>query len=245
MKRNTILIVLSLAVTSPLGAQIRVPIEDGARVRITGPRLPAPLFGSVSLRPSDTLVVTTRDEAARIIMTRAAATSIDVSRGRDRLRAAAAGAGIGLLAGGVLGAYLLPANETDGFATLVGVVAGAATGLTTGALTGAAFATERWRTVHSAVPTNDVVSVTVRDGARVQRYADGTIAVIGEKDRKRGVVRGALVFAGFTMIVGGIDLAGDKISGSDYIGAVAGNAVVGGVVGYFIAPRGRQRLPAP
>jgi hypothetical protein len=118
-------------------------------------------------------------------------------------------------------------------------------GIVFGAPIGFAYAPERWNNAYRGDAGDDTITVSVRSGARVKRFDDGTIGVKGERDRKRGIVRGAIVLGGIGLIFGGIDVAKGGISGGEYAGTVVGNTLLGGAAGYLISPRGWQRLPAP
>ena len=67
--------------------------------------------------------------------------------------------------------------------------------------------------------------------------------VRGGENKKKGVAIGMAIAGGITLIAGGIDYANDKIRGDDYAGAVIGNIMIGGLVGYAFAPKGWIDLP--
>ena len=65
----------------------------------------------------------------------------------------------------------------------------------------------------------------------------------GGKDRTRGMTIGAGILGGIGLVFGGIDLSRDKISGGDFVGTVIGNAAIGALFGYALAPAGWERVP--
>lgn len=221
-------------------------VAEGARVRITSPFLPAPLFGRVTSRDPTTgaLVVSTPGGHARVSVPLDAGQRVDVSRGRPRFASAAIGAGAGFLIGSAVGIDQA-GDDPEGFAALAGLIAGGGTGLIFGAVLGYAYAPERWHRGSAGAGGGDSLHVTLSSGARVRRFADGTIAVKGERDRRRGIIRGAAILGGIGLVFGGIDASKGRISHGEYVGTIAGNTIIGGALGYLVSPRGWQRLPAP
>jgi hypothetical protein len=65
------------------------------------------------------------------------------------------------------------------------------------------------------------------------------------KDRLRGTVIGATIGTLLATFFGGIDHARGNISSGELASTVAGNAFVGGVLGFVFAPRGWRPLPLP
>lgn len=210
------------------GPAQQLTIHDGARVRVAAPVLPAPLYGNayVSRQPPGTVMVMTTADDARLSLPLAGVNRIDVSRGRPRLAMGAAGAGIGLILGSVLGVRAGP-NDPEGFGALTGLMAGAGTGILVGAVAGAAYAPERWRTVWQAAAVDTSFVLLLEPGARTRRFADGTIAVRGERDRRAGMLRGAAAIGGVAVVFGGIDMARGDLAGDEYASAIFGNALVG------------------
>lgn len=84
-------------------------------------------------------------------------------------------------------------------------------------------------------------------GARAPRgYAVAELASLearGGRDRGRGARIGAGIGAGIALVFGGIDAARGEVGGGEVAGAAVGNALLGGLVGSLLAPRGWQRLP--
>lgn len=234
-------------VSTTARAQSAPAIAEGARIKVTSPHLPETLFGAALLdaRRPDVVFVSTPGEDARVTASLAAVERVEVSRGRQRVLWGLAGAGGGFLLGGVLGgAAGSTADDPEGWATLGGVVLGATTGLFIGAIAGTALAPERWRTVHlQSAPAPGAFTVELRDGARTKRFDDGIIAVRGERDRKKGMLRGAIAVGGLALVFGGIDTAQGELTGGEFVSGVASNAAFGALVGYFISPRGWQKLP--
>ncbi len=80
------------------------------------------------------------------------------------------------------------------------------------------------------------------------RYALADLAALevrAGKDRRRGALVGAGILAVGTGIFGGIDRSRGRISSGELVGTVASNAAFGGVLGYFLAPRGWRGVPLP
>ena len=242
--RTIAVLAFSVLLPHALVAQSELPAMDGARVRVSAPHLPAELFGDVSLgkQAQNSFAVSTPGGDARITMSLASTQRIQVSEGRNRLLWTGIGAGAGALVGAIVGGASAP-DDPEGFAPLFGMIGGAGAGTVFGAVLGFAYAPERWRTVYEQPATENSVAVQVRYGARTKQFADGSIAVRGERNRRAGVVRGAIVIGGITLIAGGIDLSRDKIEAGEYIGTIASNMVFGGAIGYLISPRGWQKLP--
>lgn len=69
------------------------------------------------------------------------------------------------------------------------------------------------------------------------------LEVRGGKDRKRGMAIGAGVLGGIGLVFGGIDASRDKISSGEFVGTVVGNAALGALLGYALAPRGWETVP--
>lgn len=65
----------------------------------------------------------------------------------------------------------------------------------------------------------------------------------GGENKKKGFAIGAAIAGGITLVAGGIDYANDRIRGDDFAGAVIGNVLIGGLVGYAFAPKGWIDLP--
>lgn len=72
-----------------------------------------------------------------------------------------------------------------------------------------------------------------------------SLEIRGGRDRRRGVVIGAAALGVVTGVAGGVDVSRSNISFGDYIGTLLGNIVVGGAVGYLLAPTGWLQLPLP
>lgn len=100
----------------------------------------------------------------------------------------------------------------------------------------------------AALVTGDTLLLVPRDsrGARSVRLSDlAVLQVRGGKDRPRGIAFGAAALALITAVAGGIDHAHGNLSTGDLIGTVAGNAVIGGLVGYALAPTGWESVALP
>ena len=67
--------------------------------------------------------------------------------------------------------------------------------------------------------------------------------VRGGEDKRRGFLIGAAIAGAITGVAGGIDYSKDRISGDDFAGALIGNFLIGGLVGYAFAPKGWIELP--
>ena len=209
-------LLLPLMAATALPAQQLTPVGDDARVRITAPQLPAPLFGRVELRDrnKDLLVITTPGADARVSVPLVAVQRIDVSRGRRRLAGAAIGAGVGFLIGAPYGAAAASEGGDD-LAAAAGFLAGGFTGIVFGIPIGFAYAPERWNRGIVADPLDQAIIVSLRPGARVKRFSDGTVAVKGERDRRRGIIRGAIVLGGIGLVFGGSTLLAEgSVAGS-------------------------------
>lgn len=224
-------------------AQPTMPFTEGARVRVIAPMLPAPLYGR-ALRDRvnpDRFVVVTAGGDARVSMPLASASRIDVSQGRARAKTAQFGALVGFLAA------VLDAGDGDvtQFSDDLEVMFAGVGGALLGAGAGAAFAPERWRTVHTAVVANPSYDLVLADGAHTKHLGDGTLAVRGERNRRVGTTYGLLALGGIAAVFGGRDYARGDMGGSEYASAVISNAVIGAAVGYFVSPRRWQKLPPP
>jgi hypothetical protein len=223
-------------------AQNPLALPDGASVRVTAPVLPTRLYGQAildRLNP-DVLTISTPGDDARVVLPLASTSRIEVNRGRARAKGALIGATVGLLAGGAFGAK---AGEGDPIASLAGTAVFSGVGSVVGGVLGFAYAPERWRTVYSNTATDVAYGVTLSSGARIARLENGAIAVRGARNRRAGMMRGAMVLAGVGVVFGGIDKSRGNLSSGNYATAVIGNAVVGAAVGYLISPRGWQQLP--
>lgn len=69
------------------------------------------------------------------------------------------------------------------------------------------------------------------------------IEVRGARDPWRGARWGAGIVGGIALVFGGIDTARGRLERGEYIGTIVGNALIGGLLGYAIAPRGWVELP--
>jgi hypothetical protein len=90
--------------------------------------------------------------------------------------------------------------------------------------------------------------VLVSDGAVSPRYPLATLSrleIRGGEDKRRGMLLGAGALGGIAVVFGGIDAAKGNISGGDLAGTIIGNALIGALIGYAVAPRGWVRLPLP
>jgi hypothetical protein len=218
-------------------AQREMPVAVDDRVRIAAPGLPEPLYGRVATVESGTktIMVVTPAGHARVTLPLSAVRRIDVSRGRARSKSALVAGTVGLAAGGGIGASA---------AGVVGAVAFGGTAFAFSTLAGAAYAPERWRPVYEQHRTADApVHVALARNARIKRFSDGTIGVGGERSRRRGVVRGAVLLGAVAAVFGGLDKRQGKIRTGEYAGTIAGNVAVGAALGYLISPRRWQRLP--
>lgn len=243
-----LMLTLGICVLTPLDAhaQTTSPVREGMRVRVTARMLPAPLIGEISrVDPVDAeFDVTTPGGGARITLSMKAVQRIDVSCGRSRVKAASLVGGLGAAVGLAVVGLEVGSEAADLGAPAASVALGGA-GATIGALVGYAYAPERWQVVYEGSPTDLGFNVTINDEARVKNRGDGRIAVQGDRDRRQGVLRGAIILAGIAAVGGGIDAARGKSGAAEYLGAVVVNAAIGGALGYLIPPRGWQELPAP
>jgi hypothetical protein len=237
-----ILVVVSGLIPRLASAQATVPVSVGQRVRITAPALPVPLYGEVARTDpaSGMIVVSTADGNANVALAVAAISQIDVSRGRSRQKAALIAGAIGAL---VAGGAVVAQEGAGQPGTATAVAAFGATGFTIGALAGSAYAPERWDLVYQQPPNSGTVGVVLSGKAKVKRFANGDIGVAGEPNRRRGMIRGAVLLGALALVFGGIDKAQGELDRREYLGAVAGNALVGAALGYLVSPRGWQRLP--
>lgn len=244
MKSRIAILVAVLGATAAEAQTVRHLTPD-ARVRLTAPGLPGRLYGRTETADSGRVVVVTPEGAARIALPLSAIDKLDVSQGRPRLIGGVVGGAGGLLLGGLVGAQTGSGDsDPEGWGAFVGMLAGATAGLTAGAILGTAFVPERWRTVHEGAAVPGTCSVTLAADARTRSAGTDVVAVKGERDRRAGVRRGAIVLGGVAVVFGGIDAAGGNIGVGEWLGTIAGNAILGGAVGYMIAPRGWQNLPA-
>ena len=94
-----------------------------------------------------------------------------------------------------------------------------------------------------ASQTTDLLALATDDGQTSVRWRDMTaLSVRGEKSRKRGAVRGAVIITGITAI----GIATDPLpTVAENIGVVLGNAAFGGLIGAFFPMRSRTWLPVP
>ena len=69
------------------------------------------------------------------------------------------------------------------------------------------------------------------------------LEVRGARDPWRGARWGAGIVGGVALVFGGIDAARGRLGGGDYVGTIIGNALIGGLLGYAIAPRGWVEVP--
>lgn len=88
------------------------------------------------------------------------------------------------------------------------------------------FATGPQRS-HLAIPTTAVQRLEVR----------------GSRQRTRGAVIGAGILGGIAVVFGGIDASKGSIGTGEYLGTIAGNAVIGALAGAALAPRGWTAVP--
>ena len=94
-----------------------------------------------------------------------------------------------------------------------------------------------------ASQTPDLLALATDDGQTSVRWRDMTaLSVRGEKSRKRGAVRGAIVITGITAI----GIATDPLpTVAENVGVVLGNSVFGALIGAFFPMRSRTSLPVP
>lgn len=64
------------------------------------------------------------------------------------------------------------------------------------------------------------------------------LEVRGPRDRKRGAIIIAGILGGIAIVFGGLDVSKGTLGASKYAEVVAGNAVIGGLIGAALAPRG-------
>lgn len=137
---------VALACTPRLHAQVaRDVLAAGSRVRVAADSGRS-LTGKVLRLDADTLTITAAGEAPVQIAT-SRLTSIEVSRGRNRVGWSLSGALVGGLVGGVLGGASGGRGDPTGLGAGAGFAAGGILGLFAGAILGAVVAPERWRSV--------------------------------------------------------------------------------------------------
>ena len=95
-------------------------------------------------------------------------------------------------------------------------------------------------------------TIVVRDIDALVRRAVGDLSAIevrGGQNRVRGMAYGAGAVLAIGGIGGGIERAKGSLGIGEFVGVLLGNALGGGVLGYFLAPTGWQRIaiagPAP
>lgn len=91
-------------------------------------------------------------------------------------------------------------------------------------------------------------TIALSHDGRIQRYAlreARRIEIRGGDDTRKGVLVGAGLAVIVTGVAGGIDVSKGNISAGEVVGAAALNALLGGVIGYALAPGGWERLPLP
>ncbi|MDB4878652.1 MAG: hypothetical protein JWL60_98 [Gemmatimonadetes bacterium] len=101
----------------------------------------------------------------------------------------------------------------------------------------------------------DTLLLAESSGAITRRFLLrdlSSLEIRGGRNRRRGATIGAILGATITGIAGGIDVSknassapDDRISIGEVIGAAVGNAAIGGLIGYALAPGGWERLPLP
>lgn len=122
-------------------------LASGARVRVT-PMQSARFEGTAERLSMDTLTVAIAGGSVVVRYPTAQLERLEVSEGRNRVESAVTAGGVGAGIGAIAGALILGgATGRDGFATLVGLVAGGLEGAALGAIGGALLAPERWRDV--------------------------------------------------------------------------------------------------
>jgi hypothetical protein len=94
-----------------------------------------------------------------------------------------------------------------------------------------------------ASQTSDLLALETDDGQTSVRWRDVTaLTVRGEKSRRRGAVRGAIIITGITAI----GIATDPLpTAAENVGVVIGNAAFGALIGAFFPMRSRTSLPVP
>lgn len=69
------------------------------------------------------------------------------------------------------------------------------------------------------------------------------LEVRGARDPWRGARWGAGIVGGVAVVFGGIDVARGRLESGEYVGTIVANALIGGLLGYAIAPRGWVEVP--
>lgn len=69
------------------------------------------------------------------------------------------------------------------------------------------------------------------------------LEVRGARNPWRGARWGAGIVGGIAVVFGGIDAARGRLGGGEYVGTIVGNALIGGLLGYAIAPRSWVEVP--
>jgi hypothetical protein len=117
--------------------------------------------------------------------------------------------------------------------------------LTPGTHVRVTLATENERARGSVVSYDDD-SLRIDRDARAHAYAFPNIArleVRGGRDRRRGILRGALILGGIGVVFGGIDAAQGNLAGDEYAATIVTNALIGGALGLLWSPRGWREIP--
>lgn len=198
---------------------------------------------------------------------------LEVSEGHSRAKYAAIGAGAGLLLGAVAGASLGkddPSGYTGFLSGViiggVGIPLGAAAGyvlapenwklvsddhqgnisppgtaLRAGAMVRIRPSGQKAFKARVAGATSD--SIAVDDGAVFAMRSIDRIEVRGDRNRKKGIVRGAVAFGGIALVFGGIDTVRREISAGEWVSTTLSNAMLGGFIGSLLPPRGWQEVP--
>lgn len=88
-------------------------------------------------------------------------------------------------------------------------------------------------------------TIVVRNIGALVRHAVGDLSAIevrGGQNHVRGMAYGASAALAIAGVGGGIELANGSLRLNEFITVLLGNAVGGGVLGYFLAPTGWQRI---
>lgn len=212
-------------------AQAEDLVGKRIRAKLSGPEGPW-VVGVVTEAYGDSLTMQLMDKRTAIRL-RTADVTVERADGYQNGRGFARGAVIGGLAAL---AVMWPVLESDGagleaLLVIVAVPAGAALG---GAI-GIGAAPQRWTPVSTgALPCG---------GWRMQggSVPSAPLATRGARNRKRGAIIGGAILGGIGLVGG---LTDSELPPGDVPGVVAGNLIIGAVVGSFFGPRERVVVPA-
>lgn len=152
MKSLALLAVALLMSYSDLAAQVEVEgLAPGTRVRVHAPEFAEKrMTARITFLDADSLVLTRRGVAERLVIPARAVERLEISHGRDHVAGLFRGTGLGALAGGLLLATATLVESTsaesggDAGWTVLAVMAGMVWGAPVGAVVGGLIGVERW-----------------------------------------------------------------------------------------------------